>query len=70
MPKFNYLPESIPTSTTTYKSESTSPIPDKKKHLKTVRFRLPLYRKSNTHRRKPRRATPLPLSLSPNMLKL
>jgi hypothetical protein len=66
------IPESIsiPTTTTTYESESSLPIPHKKKHLKTVRFRLPLYRKNNRHRNriKTRRATPGPLS--PNMLKL
>ena len=64
------IPISIPTTTTTYDSESSLPIPHKKKHLKTVRFRLPLYRKNNRHRNriKTRRATPGPLS--PNMLKL
>ena len=36
----------------------------KKKHVKTVRFQLPLYKRNKRHKRKTRRATPIP-SLKP-----
>ena len=60
--EFKYFP--TPESTSEYEtiSELTTPEsqPRKKKHLKTVRFRLPLYTQNNTHKRKTRRATPGP----------
>ena len=62
MSEFKYFP--TPESTSEYEtiSELTTPEsqlqPRKKKHLKTVRFRLPLYTQNNTHKRKTRRATP------------
>jgi hypothetical protein len=62
MSEFKYFP--TPESTSEYEtiSELTTPEsqPHKKKHLKTVRFRLPLYTQNNTHKRKTRRATPGP----------
>ena len=62
MSEFKYFP--TPESTSEYEtiSELTTPEsqPRKKKHLKTVRFRLPLYTQNNTHKRKTRRATPGP----------
>ena len=57
-----YEPETISEYEPETISELTTPEsqPRKKKHLKTVRFRLPLYTQNNTHKRKTRRATPGP----------
>ena len=64
-PKSIYESASTPESIYETISELTTPPqpepkPHKKKHLKTVRFRLPLYTKNDTHKRKTRRATPGP----------